>query len=89
MHWFKTGERRPDPTLGEQYRAIDAHYRDMLDHYGPDVGVKFARKHIGWYTKGLHGSAEFRNRANHEGDPEQVLQMLADFYGPWLEKAAA
>ncbi|MBC2777818.1 tRNA dihydrouridine synthase DusB [Parasphingopyxis marina] len=89
MHWFTTGERKPDPTLDEQYRVIAAHYRDMLDHYGADVGVKFARKHIGWYTKGLHGSAEFRHRANTEGDPEQVLQMLADFYGPWLEKAAA
>lgn len=89
MHWFATGERRPDPSLDEQYRVIDAHYRDMLDHYGVDVGVKVARKHIGWYTKGLPGSAEFRNRANQEDDPEQVLQMLADFFGPALERAAA
>lgn len=89
MHWFATGERRPDPSLDEQYRVIAAHYGDMLDHYGEDVGVKFARKHIGWYTKGLPGSAEFRNRANTESDPVQVLQMLADFYGPWLEKVAA
>jgi tRNA-dihydrouridine synthase B len=89
MNWFATGEKRPDPTLDEQYRVIAAHYRDMLDHYGEDVGVKFARKHIGWYTKGLPGSAEFRNRANTECDPGQVLQMLADFYGPSLEKAAA
>jgi tRNA-dihydrouridine synthase B len=89
MHWFATGERRPDPSLDEQYRVIDAHYRDMLDHYGVDVGVKVARKHIGWYTKGLPGSAEFRNRANQEDDPEQVLQMLTDFFGPALERAAA
>ncbi|MGP1283098.1 MAG: tRNA dihydrouridine synthase DusB [Parasphingopyxis sp.] len=89
MHWFATGERRPDPSLDEQYRVIDAHYRDMLDHYGVDVGVKVARKHIGWYTKGLPGSAEFRNRANQEDDPEQVLQMLADFFGPAFERAAA
>lgn len=89
MHWFATGERRPDPSLDEQYRVIDAHYRDMLDHYGVDVGVKVARKHIGWYTKRLPGSAEFRNRANQEDGPEQVLQMLADFFGPALERAAA
>lgn len=89
MHWFRTGERLPDPSLDEQYHVIAGHYRDMLELYGADVGVKVARKHIGWYTKGLPGSAEFRNRANQENDPEQVLQMLADFYGPALERAAA
>ncbi len=89
MHWFATGERRFDPSLNEQYRVIDDHYRDMLELYGEDVGVKVSRKHIGWYTKGLPGSAEFRNRANQEINPEIVLQMLADFYGPWLDKAAA
>lgn len=89
MQWFETGERRPDPSLDEQYHVICGHYRDMLELYGEQVGVKVARKHIGWYTKGLPGSAEFRNRANQEDDPEQVLQMLADFFGPALEKAAA
>ncbi len=89
MHWFATGERRPDPSLNEQYRVIDGHYRDMLELYGEDVGVKVSRKHVGWYTKGLPGSAEFRNRTNQEMNPEIVLQMLADFYGPWLDKVAA
>ena len=89
MHWFRTGERLPDPSLDEQYRVIDGHYREMLDHYGPEVGVKIARKHVGWYTRGLPGSAEFRRRANQEPDPAAVLQQLADFYGPWLERAAA
>ena len=89
MHWFQTGERRADPSLNEQYRVIVSHYREMLELYGEDVGVKVARKHIGWYTKGLPGSAEFRNRANQEIDPERVLRMLADFFGPSLERAAA
>jgi tRNA-dihydrouridine synthase B len=54
----------------------------MLDLYGDDVGVKVARKHIGWYTKGIPGSAEFRNAVNKEDRAETVLQMLADFYRP-------
>ena len=37
--------------------------------YGTQIGVNCARKHIGWYTKGLHGSAEFRNAFNQEADP--------------------
>ncbi len=89
MHWFKTGETRPDPDIPTQYAILNEHYRDMLKLYGEDVGVKVARKHIGWYTKGLTGSAEFRNRANSEADPHMVLKMLEEFYTPWLNKAAA
>ena len=89
MHWFKTGERLPDPDITTQYAVLDEHYRDMMKLYGEDVGVKVARKHVGWYTKGLTGSAEFRNRANSEADPHVVLKMLEEFYTPWLNKAAA
>ncbi|MET0270237.1 MAG: tRNA dihydrouridine synthase DusB, partial [Sphingomonas sp.] len=39
--------------------------------------------------KGIPGSAEFRNRVNQEPDPNTVLSMLADFYDPWLSRAAA
>jgi tRNA-dihydrouridine synthase B len=89
MHWFGTGQRRPDPSLDEQYVLIAGHYEAMLSHYGKDTGVNMARKHIGWYTRGLHGSAEFRNRVNQEPDPRVVLAMLADFYAPWISRAAA
>jgi tRNA-dihydrouridine synthase B len=61
----------------------------MLDLYGKEVGVNMARKHIGWYTKGLTGSAEFRNRVNQEPDAQIVLNMLAEFYAPWTTRAAA
>ncbi|MGE5722535.1 MAG: tRNA dihydrouridine synthase DusB [Sphingomonadales bacterium] len=89
MHWLNTGERRPDPSIDEQFALILGHYQAMLDHYGLDTGVNIARKHIGWYTRGLHGSAEFRNRFNQEGDAVRARRMLCDFYAPWLERAAA
>jgi tRNA-dihydrouridine synthase B len=89
MRWLQHGERRADPSLDEQYATITAHYREMLDLYGKEVGVNMARKHIGWYTKGLPGSAEFRNRVNQEPDAARVLAMLAEFYAPWLSRAAA
>ena len=89
MRFLATGERRSDPSLDEQYATIVDHYHDMLELYGNQVGVNMARKHIGWYTKGLNGSAEFRNRVNQEADPKRVLAMLAEFYGPWLSRAAA
>jgi tRNA-dihydrouridine synthase B len=84
MHWLETGETRPDPGLAEQYALIVDHYRAMLDHYGEQTGVNMARKHLGWYTKGLHGSAEFRNAVNQVPDSRTVLDMLARFYEPLL-----
>ncbi|MDX3882790.1 MAG: tRNA dihydrouridine synthase DusB [Sphingomonas sp.] len=89
MRWLETGERVPDPSIDEQYRLITRHYRLMLEHYGEFTGVNMARKHIGWYTKGLPGSAEFRNRVNQEASAATVLSMLEQFYSPWLCRAAA
>jgi tRNA-dihydrouridine synthase B len=89
MEWFATGRRIEDPSITEQYDAIAGHYEAMLEHYGIETGVNMARKHIGWYTKGLPGSAEFRNKVNQVPDPRQVKAMLAEFYAPWRDLAAA
>ncbi|WOK36895.1 tRNA dihydrouridine synthase DusB [Sphingomonas sp. C3-2] len=89
MHWFRTGERLADPSIEEQYHLIVRHYHMMLEHYGEFTGVNMARKHIGWYTKGLTGSAEFRNAVNQEPKASVVLEMLEQFYSPWLSRAAA
>jgi tRNA-dihydrouridine synthase B len=85
-----TGKAIPaDPSIEEQYHLIIAHYCAMLEHYGEIVGVNMARKHIGWYTKGLNGSAEFRNRVNQIADAKTVLSQLEQFYAPWLTSIAA
>lgn len=89
MQWWQTGEQRADPAIAEQYGVIVEHYGAMLEHYTPDVGVKIARKHLGWYTKGLPGSAEFRNRVNFIADPAQVLGELERFYEPFVLRRAA
>jgi len=78
-----------DPSVEQQYHLITDHYNAILEHYGEVTGVNMARKHIGWYTKGLTGSAEFRNRINQIGESRVVLQELERFYTPWLSRAAA
>ena len=67
---------------------IIGHYKAMLDHYDNHTGVNMARKHIGWYTKGLTGSAEFRHAVNQEPDADKVLDMLAGFYEPLIASGA-
>jgi len=83
------GGHRPDPSLDEQLATILEQYEDMLRLYGTHTGVNLARKHIGWYTKGLPGSAELRNNVNQQADPQAVVRMLQDFYAPWLARSAA
>jgi tRNA-dihydrouridine synthase B len=80
---------RGDPSLDEQLAVILDQYDDMQSLYGTVTGVNLARKHIGWYTKGLTGSAEFRNRVNQMDDPKAVVAALREFYSPWLARAAA
>ena len=92
MHWLATGDLLEDPTIGEQYQVIVEHYHDMLEIYGNVTGVNMARKHLGWYTKGLHGSAEFRNTVNFIDDHRAVLASLAEFYArfdPAAQRRAA
>ena len=83
------GGHFPDPGLDEQLETMLEQYEDMLGLYGTHTGVNLARKHIGWYTKGLPGSAELRNRVNQLDDPAAVTRMLQEFYSPWLTRSAA
>jgi len=83
------GGHRPDPSLDEQLATMLVQYAEMLELYGTQTGVNLARKHIGWYTKGLPGSAELRNRVNSQDDPTVVVAMLREFYSPWLARSAA
>jgi tRNA-dihydrouridine synthase B len=83
------GGHRPDPSLDEQLATMLQQYDEMLALYGTHTGVNLARKHIGWYTKGLPGSADLRNRVNQQDDPAVVIGMLQEFYSPWLARSAA
>jgi tRNA-dihydrouridine synthase B len=89
IRFLKTGERLPDPPLAEQLQTVLAHYRDMLAHYGKSIGSRIARKHIGWYSKGLPGSAEFRAAVNRSEDTVAVAAMIRAFYEPLIERQAA
>ena len=88
IHFLKTGQRLADPPLAEQLEIVLAHYNEMLSHYGTAVGSRIARKHLGWYSKGLYGSSEFRAAVNRSDDPEAVKEMIRAFYSPLIAEAA-
>ena len=89
MHWLRDGTLAPDPSLGQQLDLIIEHYDAMLELYGNEGGVRMARKHLGWYIRGLPGSASFRNRVNFVEDAAEVKRELREFYAPYLQRQAA
>lgn len=89
IHYLRTGERLPDPSLAQQYAIVRQHFEAMLSHYGTETGVRMARKHLGWASKGLSQSAEFRFAVNRETDADKVRALLASFFLPALERQAA
>ena len=89
QHFLETGGHRLDPALDDQLDCVLTHYDDILSHYGIDAGVRIARKHIGWYSKGLRDSAEFRAQVNQMTEPAQVQQAITDFYHANLDQVAA
>ena len=86
---LETGAAPADPPLAEQRRVLLEHYEAMLEHYGVDLGLKIARKHIAWYSKGLPGSAEFRAAVNQASAPSAVRALVDSFYQPQLDRHAA
>jgi tRNA-dihydrouridine synthase B len=84
IEWLKTRRRVPDPPLAVQFETVLGHYEEMLLHYGTAAGSRIARKHIGWYSKGLPGSAEFRAAVNDTVDVARVRNLIRSFYEPLL-----
>ena len=63
-HYLATGEHLPLPEVAEIHRVLINHLHELYSFYGEYSGVRIARKHISWYTKGLVGSAAFRHAMN-------------------------
>lgn len=84
IHYLNTGEALPAPSLLLQRDTVLEHYEDMLHHYGTQ-GVLIARKHIGWYVKGMEGAAAFRAHMNQMSDADAVRHAVQDFYNAALD----
>jgi tRNA-dihydrouridine synthase B len=84
-HYLATGEQLAPPLVAELRRALLGHLQDHYDLYGEFTGVRSARKHIGWYLRGLPGGEVFRQQMNTLEDGARQLQAVADF----LDRIAA
>ena len=87
--FLTTGQRVAEPSLAEQKRVLLEHYEAMLIHCGEEAGVRVARKHVSWYSRGLFGSAEFRAAMNRIPTAGGVRALIDGFYDPLIEAGAA
>ena len=82
--FIETGRAPSAPTLMRQRTIALEHYHGMLSHYGRELGVRNARKHLGWYVENALVRTEelksWRRRLCREDDPVQVCAQLDDFY---------
>jgi tRNA-dihydrouridine synthase B len=89
IEFLSSGRRLPAPPLAQQAAIIFRHFDSLLRHYGVETGVRMGRKHFGWYSRGLPGSAEFRAEINALATPEGIRELLKRFYYPLVEAEAA
>ena len=82
--FLMTGQRRAEPSLAEQKHILLLHYQGMLSHFGTEPGLRMARKHIAWYSRGLPGSAEFRGTIMRCAEVPSVLALIDGFYDPLI-----
>jgi tRNA-dihydrouridine synthase B len=75
-----------EPALADQLAILLSHYEGMLTHHGRDPGMRLARKHVAWYSKGLPGSAEFRAEVNRLHDADAVIALIRGFYEPLIAR---
>ena len=80
IHWLHTGEELPPPTLAERAAVILRHLDLLVGYKGEYIGIREMRKHAAWYTRGLKGRAELRERFNRAASRTEFAEIL---HGAW------
>ncbi|MDD1633206.1 MAG: tRNA dihydrouridine synthase DusB, partial [Methylococcaceae bacterium] len=79
-HFLNTGVHLPQPEVTEIHAVLLEHIHDLYAFYGDVTGVRVARKHISWYTRGLIGSSAFRHSMNQLDSVAEQLAMVTDYF---------
>ena len=79
-HFLETGSHNPLPTINEIQKTTIKHVLDLYDFYGEETGLRVARKHISWYTKGLKKSAQFRSDMNSLENCNDQINAINNYF---------
>jgi len=84
-HYLRTGEKLPPPGLKEVRDLLLAHLDNLYTFYGEQTGVRMARKHIAWYSKGQRHGAAFRQEVNRVEESDQQRQLVSRFFAQRIQ----
>jgi tRNA-dihydrouridine synthase B len=85
-HFMATGEHLPEPTPAEICNILTGHLHNLYAFYGEYTGVRMARKHIAWYSKGQRAGNDFRQHINQLESAEAQLQYVQTFFNRLMEQ---
>jgi len=85
-HFLRTGMHLPEPNAREIRNILLDHLKNLYEFYGEHLGVRIARKHISWYSKGLVGGGTFRHAINQVESVPAQIEMIDEFFGRQTEK---
>ena len=85
-HYLNTGEYLPAPTVAEIRDIMLGHLDNLYAFYGEFTGVRVARKHISWYSKGQSHGGAFRDAVCRVNTIDEQLSMTHEFFERLLEK---
>ena len=94
-HFLATGERKRAPSLAAQYAMTAGLYDCMIEHHGPAIGRRHARKHLGWALDTAAATAgapvallkDHRARVLTAEEPREARRLLADAYDAFASRA--
>ena len=85
-HYLNTGNHLPEPSVTEIRDIMLDHLENLYAFYGEFTGVRVARKHISWYSKGQSHGAAFRQAVNRVDSKDEQLNMTHEFFERLLTK---
>jgi tRNA-dihydrouridine synthase B len=80
LHYLETGEHLPEPSLDEVERILVEHLTELHRFYGETLGVRIARKHVGWYLQSHDTRKQFRNRFNAIDDAREQKDSIHEYF---------
>ena len=78
LNYLKTGKKNPPPTVAERVEVMRRHFAKLISCKGESVAIREMRSHAAWYTKGLTGGAELRNKFNRAASVDEFNEIFSN-----------
>ncbi len=85
-YFLSTGEYLSEPSIAEKLEVLTQHIQNVQQFYGDTMGVRIARKHVGWYVDKYDSDKHFRRAFNAIEDGENQIEALIAYFSSLSEQ---